>query len=73
MSFSPRMSVTEAAAYTGLAASTLNKKRMDGTGPSFIKLSARRIAYSVADVDKWIDSRRRQSTSDAGGTSVTGK
>jgi len=70
MNFPVRMSVTEAAAYTGLAASTLNKKRMDGTGPCFIKLSARRVAYDAADIDKWIDSRRRLSTSDPGDTSV---
>ena len=66
MNFPIRMSVTEAAAYTGLAASTLNKKRMDGSGPCFIKLSARRVAYDATDIDKWIESRRRQSTSDNG-------
>jgi len=61
-----RISVNEAAEYTGLAVSTLNKRRMTGDGPKFLKLSARRIVYDTTDLDTWLSSKRRISTSDDG-------
>jgi predicted DNA-binding transcriptional regulator AlpA len=66
MTNSQRISVSAAAAYTGLAESTLNKLRMTGAGPRFLKISARRIAYDTADLDEWLASKRRRSTSDSG-------
>ena len=56
----------DAAAYSGLAESTLEKYRLIGGGPVFIRLGARAVGYAVDDLDAWIDSRRRTSTSDAG-------
>jgi predicted DNA-binding transcriptional regulator AlpA len=66
MTNSQRISVGAAANYTGLAESTLNKLRMTGGGPRFLKISARRVAYDTADLDEWLASKRRRSTSDQG-------
>ena len=66
---SVRISVEAAAAYTGLAESTLNKLRMTNSGPPFLKLSARRVAYDTHDLDDWLTSKRRSSTSDTGAAS----
>lgn len=60
-----RLSVEMAANYTGLSASTLNKLRVFGGGPIFLKLG-RRVAYDIADLDAWLAERRRRSTSDGG-------
>lgn len=56
------MSVSEAAAYLGLAESTLNKKRLDGSGAPYLKLG-RRVVYRQSDLDAWLESHRRYSTS----------
>jgi predicted DNA-binding transcriptional regulator AlpA len=61
----PRLNVEAAAGYTGISASTLNKLRVFGGGPVFLKLG-RRVAYDVADLDAWLAARRRRSTSDHG-------
>ena len=66
MTISPRITVSEAAIYTGLAASTLNKLRLSGEGPPFLKLTARRVCYDTRDLDIWMASKRRISTSDPG-------
>jgi predicted DNA-binding transcriptional regulator AlpA len=55
----------DAARYLGLTASTLEKMRLYGTGPHFIRLGARAVGYSVSDLDSWIENRRRRSTSEA--------
>ncbi|MCP4408801.1 MAG: helix-turn-helix domain-containing protein [Gammaproteobacteria bacterium] len=43
---------------------TLEKWRITGEGPPFIKIG-RSVRYDEADLDAWIDERRRSSTSDA--------
>jgi predicted DNA-binding transcriptional regulator AlpA len=55
----------EAAAVVKLSASTLNKLRMKGSGPGYLKLG-RRVVYSRRSLDEWMSSRVRTSTSDAG-------
>lgn len=62
---SSRLNVEAAAGYTGISASTLNKLRVFGGGPVFLKLG-RRVAYDVSDLDAWLAARRRRSTSDHG-------
>jgi predicted DNA-binding transcriptional regulator AlpA len=64
-SSSNRLCVQDAATYIGLSVSTLNKLRVFGGGPTFLKLG-RRVAYGVADLDAWLATKRRRSTSDAG-------
>ena len=53
----------EAAAYVGLSASTLEKKRLSGTGPRFVKLGGRAIGYDRADLDTWLDQQREATPS----------
>jgi predicted DNA-binding transcriptional regulator AlpA len=60
------LSVAEAAKHMGLSESTLNKGRMTGRGPLFIKISARRVGYDLADLDEYLATNRRRSTSDQG-------
>ncbi|MHC2457683.1 putative DNA-binding transcriptional regulator AlpA [Rhizobium leguminosarum] len=58
-----RMLRTEdAAAYTAVSASTLNKLRLTGGGPEYIKLG-KSVVYDPADLDAWLSSKRRRSTS----------
>lgn len=54
--------VSDAAQYLGLSASTLNKLRLTGDGPPYYKLS-RRVVYRQSDLDAWLESHRRYSTS----------
>jgi predicted DNA-binding transcriptional regulator AlpA len=60
------LATAEAAAYCGSSKSTLEKLRVYGGGPAFIKMGSR-VVYDVADLDAWLAARRRLSTSDSGG------
>lgn len=56
-------------AWTGLSESTLARYRMRGGGPAFIKLTNNRqgvVRYRRSDVEAWIASRVRRSTSESG-------
>jgi predicted DNA-binding transcriptional regulator AlpA len=54
-----------AAEYLGLGVPTLEKKRLTGEGPKFIRLGSRAVGYDVLDLDDWINAqRKRRSTSD---------
>ena len=52
------------AAYLSISERTLERWRVSGTGPAFVKMN-RRVAYRQTDLIEWINSRVRQSTSDA--------
>jgi predicted DNA-binding transcriptional regulator AlpA len=58
-----KLRTPDAAAYVGLAASTLNKMRVRGDGPVYSKLG-RIVVYDVADLDGWLEVNKRASTSD---------
>jgi hypothetical protein len=58
-----RLDVVAAAEYCGVSAAYLNKLRVTGEGPVFIRLG-RRIVYDSGDLDDWLASGRRRSTSD---------
>ena len=60
-----RLDTTGAEDYTGLARQTLAKLRVYGGGPKYIKVG-RRVIYDTRDLDEWLESRKRCSTSDAG-------
>jgi predicted DNA-binding transcriptional regulator AlpA len=57
----------EAAAYIGLSESTLAKRRLYGLPPAFLNLGGRAIGYAIDDLDAWLESCRRQSTSQGEG------
>lgn len=57
-----RLTVEGAAEYIGVSKSFLDKQRITGSGPVYLKIG-RLIAYDVADIDDWLRSRRRTSTS----------
>lgn len=54
----------DAASYVGLAASTLEKARLTGWGPRYVKLG-RIVGYDVQDLDRWLEARKRGSTSES--------
>ncbi len=54
----------QAAEYIGLSVSTLAKMRLRGDGPPFLKIGPRIVAYDSNDIDDWLVTRRRSSTSD---------
>lgn len=58
-----RLTTPQAAAYTGLSASLLNKLRCRGGGPPYLKLCDR-VLYDRADLEAWINSHRCHSTSE---------
>lgn len=58
------LTTDEAARLLRLAPRTLERFRLEGTGPKFRKLG-RRCLYSYHDLLAWTDSRVRQSTSEA--------
>jgi hypothetical protein len=59
------LSTVEAAGRLGVSASYLNKLRVTGGGPPFVKIGAR-VAYDPADLATWLDAQKRTSTGHAG-------
>ncbi|TFV74115.1 DNA-binding protein [Bradyrhizobium frederickii] len=53
----------EAAALLRLSERTLERMRVTGDGPPFVK-AGRRVLYRPADIDAWIATRIRISTSE---------
>lgn len=51
--------------YTGLAESTLEKLRVSGGGPLYIRVG-RVVVYDPDDLDAWLETHKRRSTSDQG-------
>ena len=59
-----RLSNAQAAKYLGLKKATLNKWRVYGDGPPFIKVG-RLIQYRKIDLDAYLSARLMRSTSEA--------
>ena len=57
------MRTEEAGRYLGLSPSLLNKLRLTGDGPAFVRLAGRAIRYRRADLDAWVAASVMQSTS----------
>ena len=55
-----------AAEYIGHKPSTLEKWRVQGKGPRFVKIGSRSVGYTEEDLDAFIEAGRRASTSDTG-------
>ena len=60
-----KLRTREAALYTSLAKSTLEKMRVRGDGCPFIRIG-RAVLYDQDDLDAWLANNRRKSTSDHG-------
>lgn len=52
-----------AAARTGLSVATLEKKRVYGDGPPFLKMG-RSVRYRLTDLDAWMERQVVSSTSE---------
>ena len=61
-----KLRVPEAAEYLGLSTSTLAKMRLRGDGPPYLKAGSRIVLYDLGDLEAWLATRRRFSTSDTG-------
>ena len=59
----------EASRLVGLSIRTLEKHRIYGTGPRYSKLGGR-VVYRVEDLQAWVDSGAKASTSDPGVATV---
>ena len=59
------LTTLDAAKYVGLAVQTLAKFRVTGESPPYFKVG-RQVMYDRADLDTWLLTRRRRSTSDTG-------
>jgi hypothetical protein len=55
------LTTREAAARIKLGKSTLERMRVEGTGPTF---TAKRIVYRLADLDAYLAERCRRSTAE---------
>lgn len=56
----------EAAYVLGLSPRTLESMRLRGGGPPYIAVTSKAVRYRRGDLEDWIASRRRLSTSDGG-------
>ena len=54
----------DAANYLGVGQSTLERKRIEGTGPQFRRLGSRMVTYAVDDLDAWANENVLSSTSE---------
>ena len=61
--FNFRLRTVDAAKYIGLSKSTLEKYRVAGGGPVYASLG-RVVVYEHADLDEWVNARKRKSTSE---------
>ncbi len=62
--FRKKLDTPQAAEYLGLGKSTLDKLRVVGGGPAFIKIG-KRVVYDPADLDAWFNQHKRISTSES--------
>lgn len=54
----------QAAIYIGLSASALEKMRLSGAGPRFVRLGQKAVGYDVRDLDAWVQERRQRGALD---------
>ena len=55
----------QAARYLSLSPRTLEKLRVNGTGPDYFKMD-RAVLYAIGELDAWLARNRRNSTSETG-------
>ena len=57
-----KFAVEDAARFVGVSVSVLNKLRVYGGGPAYLKIG-RRVVYEASALEDWLASKRRLSTS----------
>jgi predicted DNA-binding transcriptional regulator AlpA len=50
----PLLTEKELSVWLGLSLPNLQRMRSNGTGPRYVQLSARRLAYRKSDVEAWL-------------------
>ena len=60
-----KIPVAEAAAYLGVSKSWLDKHRVHGGGPAYLKIG-RRVVYDLNDLEAFAAGKRLRNTSDGG-------
>lgn len=58
------LNTKEAAKHVRLSTATLERLRVRGDGPTYITPIPSKVVYDVTDLDAWMWSRRRKSTSE---------
>src|SRR4051794_26934110 len=53
----PLLNEKQLAAWLGVSLPNLQRRRSDGSGPPFVQLSERRIAYRKSAVERWLEAR----------------
>jgi predicted DNA-binding transcriptional regulator AlpA len=53
----PLLTEKELSAWLGLSLPNLQRMRSNGTGPRYVQLSARRLAYRKSNVEAWLAAR----------------
>jgi predicted DNA-binding transcriptional regulator AlpA len=59
----PKLNVREAASFLGMSKSWLDKKRLDGRGPTYLKIGSR-VLYDLADLQIYAEASKRRHTSE---------
>lgn len=57
LNLDPLLTEKELAGWLGVSLPSLQRMRSNGTGPRYIQLSRRRLAYRKSDVEVWLSSR----------------
>ena len=53
----PLLTEKDVSALLGICVGTLQRMRSNGTGPRFVRLGERRVAYRASDVEQWVAAR----------------
>lgn len=65
------LTTRQAAARLGLSPQTLERYRVTGDGPEFVKMG-HAVRYMAGKLNEWLEARTRRSTSDDGSGSGEG-
>jgi predicted DNA-binding transcriptional regulator AlpA len=53
----PLLTERDLSVWLGISLPSLQRMRSNGTGPKFVQLSERRIAYRKGDIETWLTAR----------------
>jgi len=61
------LNTAAAASYIGISKSSLDKWRVSGEGPAFVRIGPKLVFYEIEELNRFRNTGRRRSTSDPGG------